>query len=334
VSPAPPRIRLATPQDAPRISDLVRRCYGETYPDPWVLDPAQVGRRLEARQIVYALAEEGGRHVAQCALWPHAPGLHECGKAVVDLEQRGRGLVAGLSSRLVDGWAPAHGVKVVIGRAVTNHLRMQDYSLGAGYTPLGLLLGLLPNTFAVAGVAPSSHPVSILLVGRRIDPAPRRRRLTLLGPDLALALRALSDLGIGAGRARRSRRRPALGLTLERAEPVHQLHLRFGAGQPWQTLAHDLVEQEAALGTRLIWADVPAEHPQAPWLVDHLRRLGFGLGAYVPHGGRRGEDVTRLQCYLDTPIPADGMLLRSEAHGLRDEVLADYRRGRKPERAA
>ena len=71
-----------------------------------------------------------------------------------------------------------------------------------------------------------------------------------------------------------------------------------------------------------MWADVPADHPAAPRVVDRLRAEGFGFGAYVPQASVGGEDVLRLQ-YPLRPLDPHAIQVLEHVEPLKRDVLED-----------
>ncbi|RMG18926.1 MAG: hypothetical protein D6731_00970 [Planctomycetota bacterium] len=286
------RLRLARPDDAAAIAANVAAAYGQGYAEPAFLDPRRVRAALRAGRVLYAIAEDsGGRAVAQCALEDLGRGRFEHSKAVVLPEHRGAGLMGALS-RLLYAEARRRGVRLLLGRSVTCHLRTQRCTARAGYVPLGLLANLWPAR-CIAGRAPDGPPVSCLLEGLPLAPLPARP-LALRGAAGALAQAALSRLGAevvllpedagesGAPPRFAPRRRPLLGLLHFAPLPPE-----VPRGLP---LARAL-EAEA----RVVWLDQPVAAPGADRLAATLFAWGFFPAAFVPWEGPGGADVLRWQ---------------------------------------
>lgn len=312
--------RLATSADAPAMQELVRACYGATYPE--LRDGAQgLAGRLAGGTAGYAIATDlAGGIVGQVALERRGPGLWEHGRAVVAPAHRSRGLLATLSRHLFEDFAPRHGVRFVFGRSVTNHLRTQRYNLAAGFSPLGLLLGVWEPALRVAGVPAATQPISALLVGLWLDPIRRPRRLALRGGDLERAEAVLGSFGVESERVAPRRRRGPLRARREDGQGGRLVHLRLTDDPAAPTLDdRDLLERPG-----VSWADVPAEARDAAARLEALRAHGFTWGAYLPHGGALGEDVVRLQRYDDPrPLLLEEIQVVEPARALRDAVHAE-----------
>jgi hypothetical protein len=319
-------VRLATPEDAEEISALIRRCYGDTYCWGEGLDPVALRERIRFGVSTFAIVQtRAGEHVAQLALEPSGPhGLFEHGRAIVAPAFRGRGLFAAMDAVLLGERARRAGAKFVIGKAVTAHVLTQRHCRSQGFVPTGILLGVYPASTAMVGFEPVEQPVSAVVMCHRLETAPRRRRLALAGEDRERAAAALDALGVPHGRSRSGARGPELGVSIANDRSLGLVHLRFGPEGRRRLPDASFVEGLRAAGARLLWADVPVEHAAAPRLVDGLRAIGLGHGAYVPLGGRDGADVLRFQAFLEeTPLRPEMLRLLGGLEPLRDAVFAD-----------
>jgi hypothetical protein len=312
--------RLACPDDAAAIAALIRAQYGAGYADRAFTAPDELAARLADGRVSYAIALEGGRVVGQMAVERVTRHLWEIGRALVRTEARSRGLLTTLDGLLEARLRADRAARFYLGRSVTHHTLSQRHSLRHGCAPLGLLLGVWPAD-AVEGAAPGQPAISALITGKALVAA-RPRRLALEGRTRARALELLSGqriaisshaLRLGAPLRLERLDAPALGL----------VHLRLGAvGRPATSIADDVARAEAE-GARLLWADVPAEHPRAAAAVAALEGLGLSFGAYLPHAGARAEDVVRLQRYLGAPLDPAAIQVVDAVAPLRDALAAD-----------
>jgi N-acetylglutamate synthase-like GNAT family acetyltransferase len=319
-------IRFATPDDAPAVSKLIRKCYGDTYITPSLLDARVLREAIQDGSLTFALAETPeGAHIGQVGLSRiGSAGLYEFGKAIVQDDWRGLGLAGRMSQALLAERIPALGARFVMGRCVTSHTFVQRQARSDGLVPIGLLLGACPKEFEPSGFGPPEQPTSFLICVRRIEPAPRPRRLTLRGRDLNRALESLAALGVPAEWSRTGDPSAPLSATIERDPDLGLVHLRFTSGGPRRRLGPSFVEGAAAAGARLLWADVPVESGGAPDVVAQLRDLGFSYASYLPIAGPKGEDVLRLQRYLDPhPLSLDAIHVLDEAMEIRDSLYAE-----------
>lgn len=323
-------VRLARPGDAAGIAGLLRERYGDRYADGSYLDATALAGRLSRGESLFAVAVREGSIVAQLAADRRSPFAWEIGRGLVQPAFRQRGLLAPLNDALEDELRRDPRARLCLGRAVTHHDYMQRHARRQGFTPLGLLLGLWPSD-AIEGAPTRPHAVSALVSGKTLRPL-RPRRLAFGGRPRARAVEALAGLGVPVSQ-HLMRLGPELGLELETTPALGLVHLRLvpRAGAPGAGLIDAVARAEA--GARLLWADVPAEHPAAERLVPELERLGFAFGAYLPLAGPSGEDVLRLQRHEGPPIAAHDIHVIEEAHALRAVILSDVSDARAAVRA-
>jgi hypothetical protein len=201
---------------------------------------------------------------------------------------------------------------------------MQRVALKHGFVTLGLLLGWLPETTTASGVRPQRQPISALFMAHRLEAAPRTRSIALEGRDAERVAAAYDALEVPFHQGARGPRPRPLGARLELDGALRIAHLRLEVGAPPAPVDAALVERSRALGARILWADVPVEHPDAPLALAMLRAAGLGYACLVPIGGARGEDVLRLQLYLgEVPLRPEAILVVDSAAAIRDEVLEE-----------
>jgi hypothetical protein len=320
-------VRLALPEDAASIAGNVKACYGPTHPVPACSTPRLVARAIAERRVVYALAvDPTGEVVGQAALDPaDSPGLVELGRAIVRDAWRDAGVFSLLGRKLLAEAVPALGARFVLGRVVTSHTMAQRFGRPNGLVTVGLLLGMFPAGIRASGIAPTREPISAVLHARYVGAVPAPRRLTLEGLDRELAERALEALGVGTTRGPRAPASP-LGVRVTRDDHFGVVRLRLAPGGE-TPLSADLVAHLESAPARLLWADVPAEHPDAARAAEALRELGFGFAAYVPGAGVSGEDVLRLQRYLGSvPLDPDAVHVLEDAEPFKEAVFAQVQR--------
>lgn len=319
-------IRLAKPEDAELIASMVARCYGTSYTTPEALDRDHLVREMASGQVVWALAfGRDGRHLGQAALLRHTEaGLWECGRAIVEADQRGKGVCNALSDLLVHRVASEVGASFILGHLVTSHRFIQQYSQSRGFVPTGMLLGMAPASLCPRGIARPSQPVSIVIALLRCPVEVRERELFLAEPELSRALDLLARLGVPA-RAAAPARDPVLpGCVVQPLPSFGIARLRFGASSGERRELRELLADAQVCNPRVCWADVPVEHPGAAALIASLRREGFSWGAYIPLGGVDGEDVLRLQRLGPRMnLRADAIHVLDELKPLRDSVLSE-----------
>ena len=314
-------VRLAQPQEAPRVVALLERCYRGTYTNPEALDATRVARQILDGGILVALAEtRAGALVGTGTVEVVNERSATYGRCVVEREHRGRGLLRRIGRLLVLDAAPRRGLRYVHSSVVTNHRYAQLHCVELGAAPAGLLLGHYPPGMCMDGIGLSQHPVSAAQVVFAHELAPERRQLALRGADLRRAREVLAVCQIPWVRAPRGPQAcgwewvaaPAIGLVHWRARP---------GGGPME------LDLAPGAGARLLWVDLPATDPGAQTALDRLRERGFCFGAYLPGLGVDGGDVVRMQRYQGAEPLDEGAVCMAPAYAAAArDVFADNRR--------
>lgn len=314
-------IRIAHPGDAPALIAAIRSCYGESYLQRSALQPEHLSRALAEGALRYALAEEDGLLVGQVALERlNARGLYHHCRAVVSPGWRGQGLLRALSEPLLGPEGLPGDAQLVLGTSVTSHTFTQRYNLGAGFQPLGLVLGVHPNQ-TLSDLPAPVQAGSAILMGLRTPRSWRPRRLALSGASLQLARRVCASLRIPTDDTL-----PAAARDL----PALRAGWDQLPGDVWRLSYRDADAADARAPfagpeAEVRWADVPAEHPQAAEWVAGWEEQGFSTAAYLPLSGPEGEDVLRLQRCERGLTPA-GIEVADELAWLRNWVWAQHER--------
>jgi GNAT superfamily N-acetyltransferase len=303
------RLRLASPNDAPALIASIKRCYGSSYLHPEALESADLAAELERGRLIYAMATLGSQLVGQVALERlHAQGLYHHCRAVVEPEWRGKGLLRSLSALLLGEGSLPEDARLVLGTSVTSHRYTQRYNLRAGFSPLGLLLGLHPEQ-TLSGLPTSGQAGSAVLMGLPTTTRWRLRCLALRGQALALANQVCRRLGIPYREADPEALSQDSLWTQWREGPGGLWHLRYGQSPE----SYGGPPADAALE----WVDLPAEHASTPALLERWEGAGLSVAAYLPLGGPSGEDVIRLQ-RCRRPLDLTAIEVMEELRPLRD----------------
>jgi len=310
-----PQLRLASPDDAPALIRSIRHCYGASYLHSGALSAPALAADIEAGRLVYALALVDSQLVGQVAL----ERVHDCGlfhhcRAVVAPEWRGRGLLRALSVLLLGEEALPPTARLVLGTSVTSHRFTQRYNLRAGFSPLGLLLGLHPNQ-TLAGLPATAQAGSAVLMALPTTTDWRPRALALHGPARSLAIQVCRRLGIPFSEDLAAPESLAQGPLWTQWEegPGGLWHLRYGNAPE----SYGGPPADAALE----WVDLPAEHSSTPALLERWEGAGLSVAAYLPLGGSSGEDIIRLQ-RCRRPLELESIQVMEELRPLRDWIFS------------
>ncbi|MBL4845618.1 MAG: hypothetical protein JKY65_08840 [Planctomycetes bacterium] len=315
----PTDIRLATPADAPDLIRAIRACYGTSYLQPSALRGSRLAQDLADGSLVYAMARTEGRVVGQVALERlNQHGLYHHCRAVVSPGSRGQGLMRAMSAHLLRREAIPVDAQLVLGTSVTSHTFTQRYNLRAGFTPLGLLLGVHPNQ-TLEDLPRMEEAGSAVLMALPLTAHWRPRHLALSGPARRLASRVCGLLGIPLGSG--SQLSTGSLWTQWEEGPGGLWHLRYHP--------HPTTYGGPPVGAALEWVDVPAEHVATPELLERWEGAGLSLAAYLPLAGPLGEDVIRLQ-RCRRSLTRSSIEVLEEIRPLRDWVFRLHSTTREP----
>jgi Acetyltransferase (GNAT) family len=88
-------VRRLIPEDAPALTVLILRCYGETYGPSVFYDTPALAKLISTKKLCSVVAEAGQRIVGHMGLTVRHPESIVCetGNTVVDKSSRGQGLL-------------------------------------------------------------------------------------------------------------------------------------------------------------------------------------------------------------------------------------------------
>lgn len=323
-------VRAMVPVDAPGLARCVYRCYGYSYLDPMMYRPRQIRRALRSglMRSTVAVAPDG-EVVGHCALTFERPGdpVPEAGKLVVDPRYRGHHI----AERLAAGRKAAAVDQKLIGywsECVTNHPFSQREVLGTGGAETGLLIGAVPAAITMQGLADES-------VGRHTllpfyVPVDDARAATVHVPDRHAPFLATIVAALGLERGILTDPVDASGpsaLSVGVSGEAGSAHLRVArVGEDLVDRVADELDGLQAFDLAVVHLDLPLGEPATVAAVEHLERLGFFWGAWVPWFTVDG-DVLRLQRIGDRPVDVEHVsCARVEGEAIRDHVQAEWHR--------
>ena len=296
-------VRLLTPDEAPALVALIRRCYGETYIDPTFYEPAIVQERLEnGRLHSIGAFTESGRLVGHMGIQMRrdSEATADAGMTLVDPGFRGRGIARRVARGLVQRGIGI-GLIGVHDYPVTVHAATQRIGAGFG-VDTGLMLANIPDDVVFEqmerkpGGLRSSSLVRWLPFARTSErrvylPERYRERIEALYGQAFLprvAQDSVSTLGSGESELHRvyDERRRVLRIEVDGAAP---------------DLAAAIDEQRSAAmdrGCLVAHVDLHLGDALTPTATEALRGLGFFFAALLPE--YRHGDLLRLQWLSDS----------------------------------
>lgn len=286
-------VRVIAPDDASALSELIERCYGDTYPKRVMYQPDELAKLLRSRAYGGVVATAGADVVGHIGFARPAPAatVVEAGTTVVDPRARGKGVMGRLALALGAAVA-SEGVSGFIHFPTTAHPVMQRASLSAGGRETGVMLAYLPpETRDTALGAPQHGRLAVTVVYQPVLEAaaqdvhlPRRYESLILG--------MADDLGLARSSAG-PRRTPTAASRLSSTYDAGRGLLRISV----ERIGADAAAAAAAAAA-LVHVDLPLNDPGIDHAVEMLRRSSFAFAAWLP--GWAGHDVLRMQ-RVDSP---------------------------------
>jgi serine/threonine-protein kinase RsbW len=309
--------------DAERLSDCFRRCYGDSYVPAFFYDPTEIRSRLTDRRLESLVARRpDGEIVGHMALMrPHLDALTvELGSAIVDPRYRGHGLLARLGGALVE-LTRSRGAVGYHHYQTTAHAIIQRATEETGAVETGVMLAYIPagTEYRDLLATAARGRLAAVTVYQSLGPAPH---LEVMVPRRYRAM--LREVYARAGLARNEGERddreiPSSSVVMADFDPRRSL-LRIDVEQVGADLCARVAELERAhpsdvTHVHLLLADRVVERG-----VEELRERGFFFSALLPEYS--ASDVLRLQ-RLRTEAWERPELVNPRARRILDAVLAD-----------
>jgi GNAT superfamily N-acetyltransferase len=291
-------VRLLAPEEAPALTALVRRCYGETYVDPTLYDEGAVGELL-ARGRLHSIGAfaEAGQLIGHMGITLRAHGdiTADAGMTLVDPAFRGRGIARRVALGLAQQ-SMKLGLVGVHDYPVTVHAATQRIGAGFG-VDTGLMLANLPGDvmFRAMETPAAGARTSSLMRWLPFGTAPARHvYLPERYRDRMQALYAAAHLT-----------RAVMQSNVPRGAQASQISSRYDARRQILRLAvwrvgRDLtakVRAESQIaesrGGLVAHVDLPLSDPATPQVAESLRAYGFFFAGLLPE--YRDGDALRMQ---------------------------------------
>ncbi len=328
-------IRGLSGQDVPALIACVRRCYGESYPEPDFYEASALRRELDAGRLRGAVALLGSRVVGHLGMRIPIPGdaVSDTVGGIVDPDHRGLGLMSRVGSRMVAD-AGAAGIVATRHFATAAHDRTQRQIVAGGATATGVLLGHIP--------AETDYRAMDLAAGTaRIAAVVYFQSFARLGPlDVHLPERSADIVSELYQRSELERRlvppdRVASASDRSNISWTGAVHhdarrgissLRFGSLAPNAVRpAVELVDEVLDDRRAIVYADVPIADRRAPALLELLHERGFIFGALLP--GTAASEAMRMQRLSGASIaPGSALTASPEGRALLEWIAGEHER--------
>lgn len=322
-------VRPMTATDADQLVALVRKCYGDGYPNKILYNPQEIAAALSNGLMRSVVSLNGaGELIGHCALSfsdQSAP-VPEAGKMVVDPDCRGQHL----SNRLAEHRkeiAVEHDLLGYWSECVTNHPFSQHEIIDSGGMETGAFIAKDAPTWHMAGVNNVTDVrLSLMTYFIRLKDVPERAiylpaRYATFTEQLAEGLEISRHIVQKADAVAMS---TAYSYSVNSGNQFAQIVV--------STLGTDVGEVVAGLvgrleqeGIQVFHLDIPLNTSNALLAISELEALGFFWAAWMPEFSESG-DVLRLQ-KTDAPVnPAEIVCAREHGEIIKKHILDERQR--------
>lgn len=322
-------IRRMTPADAEQLVSLVRKCYGDGYPNKILYRPQEIAAALEEGLMHSVVSlDASGNLIGHCALTfasLSAP-IPEAGKMVVDPDSRGQHL----SNRLAEHRKAVAIENDLLGywsECVTNHPFSQHEIIDSGGVETGAFIAKDAPTWHMAGVNNVTDVrLSLMTYYIPLKAAPTR---TIYLPGLYAEFAGGLAAGLGMDR-NIAQEAPAVDVHTVLSyttNPVNQFAQIVVSviGQDIGSRIAEAVDQLKREGIEVLHLDIPLADPNALLAIPALEAQGFFWAAWLPEFLASG-DVLRLQ-KTDAPVNPDEIICaRENGEKVKKHILAERQR--------
>ncbi len=293
-----PVIKPLDLEDIPHLINCVKRCYGDSYPNAMMYDPALLQEAIEAKVMHSVVAlHEDGNVIGHCALTFDGPhnASPEAGKMIVDPDYRGHHIAESMAQKRIE-IATELGLPGFWTECVTNHPYSQHEMIKFGAKETGLILGTDPaSMMKMQGLENHSDTRMSLLacylalkdISQTIYLPKHHIKFT---SDLSKTLnlnRKIEDLTQSGDGATTS---TSLVDDLEKTAQISITHI----GKDLHAHVSTALEKIKPMDVASIYLDLPLNQRAASHAYVELEKIGFFWGAWLPNYSVNG-DVLRLQ---------------------------------------
>lgn len=272
--------------DAPSVTGLIRKVYGEGYPVKTYYSPDQLIAENASGRIVSSVARtRDGEVVGHDALILLDPGAHiyENAAGAVLPDFRGGGIFFNLMKHSIYDATKRFGIEEVLGEPVCNHTHLQKMCMQLGYKETGLEVDLMPAA-AYSKEKSANGRVSVLLGYFLHKPVSRS---VYLPPFYRDEMRFLySDLGIERTFIEDQHHLPATGksrgkMNLFDFAQVARITIDF-IGADFDVYISQLENEAVKKGSEVFQVWLPLASPFVAEATGILRRRGHFIGGLMP----------------------------------------------------
>ena len=323
-----PNIASLELKDIPHLIDCVRRCYGESYPNPIMYDAEKLKAAIETKQIHSVVAKLGSDQIiGHCALTfsdskNTAP---EAGKMMVDPNFRGHHIAELIAKKRIE-IAQSLGLAGFWTECVTNHPYSQHEMIAFDAKETGLFIGDIPPTLAMQGLENNTDTrMSLLAFYLSLKDHPH----TIYSPPQHIEhVKALVE-SLNMTRDIQTSNLKGTGETkimteVDALDQTANMNISHIGGNLTDTVTAELRKVEA-LDLATIYLDLPIEQEAAASAYAELEELGFFWGSWIPNYTGH-KDILRLQKIYQSVDVNKIICAREQGENVKKYVVSEWKR--------
>lgn len=323
-----PDIDLLAPEDVVYLIECVRRCYGDSYPNPLMYQADRLKEVINSKLMHSIIAKHSDGHIiGHCALTFN--GQHntspEAGKMIVDPDYRGHHIAESMAKKRIE---VARDLNLVgfWTECVTNHSYSQHEMIAFGAKETGLLLGVAPPTIVMQGLDNFADTrMSLLTMYLPL----KETQQTIYIPEIHLEFVASLTDTLHLNREFISSKKIGTGKTEIVIEDNHSVQtaniLIHHIGDDFILAINKTLKSLESLKPASIYLDLPINQEAAAIAHLHLEGMGFFWGSWIPNYSIQG-DILRLQ-KINQGINSDEIhCARAEGESIKQYVLSEWKR--------
>lgn len=321
-----PKIAPLEPDDIPRLIDCVRRCYGDSYPNPMMYDSIQLKEAIEAKLLHSVVAKlDDGQIIGHCALT--FDDCHntspEAGKMMVDPNYRGHHIAESIAKERIE-IAKSLGLAGFWTECVTNHPYSQHEMIAFDAKETGLFIGNTPASFSMQGLQNFSdtrmsllafylslrdHPHTIY------SPLQHTEHLQALVKSLNMVREIQTSNLKGSGKTR-------LKIKTDSLDQTANISISHIGEDLIPVVMVELAKLEV-LNLATIYLDLPIEQEAAASAYSALEGLGFFWGSWIPNYTAH-KDILRLQKIYQSVNVNEIICAREQGEEVKKYVISEW----------
>jgi RimJ/RimL family protein N-acetyltransferase len=311
--------------------DCVKRCYGESYPNPVMYDPAQLKEVIDSKLMHSVITKlPSGEVIGHCALTFDGPQntSPEAGKMMVDPNYRGHQIAEKMAQKRIE-IAQSLALPGFWTECVTNHPYSQHEMIAFNAKETGLFIGDMPSTIAMKGL--ENHPdtrMSLLAFYLPIRDRPHTIYLSnnhtthtqVLAQDLSLDRKIMVSNQAGRGQT-------IINTVVNSGIQTANIFVEIIGSDFLQAVVSQLKSIQT-LNLASIYLDLPIEQEAASMVFEDLEKCGFFWGSWMPNYSNKG-DVVRLQKINQTVNVDEIVCARPQGDNIKNYVVSEWKRTQK-----